>query len=765
VRTKLFAFQETAARQVLGHLNVARYGYDRTAAGGAVGLTATTGAGKTVIATAIIEAILFGSELMGIPAETDAVFLWLTDMPELNKQTMDKMALASPGLRSAQTEIQPTFNEPSLRAGRIYFLNTQKLAAGAGLTKTGPGVKRTFTFWDVMRKTVTDERRMLYLVVDEAHRGMTEGEKFNDANTIVQRFIKGYPEGPMPAAPIVLGISATLDRYTALVGTSGRSQFLHEVPVEEVRASGLIKDRTFADYAGERQRDEMALFPVAVRAWKKTGEDWTAYQAEHPDPEDPKVVPAFIIQVENEPADKSRPTQTPLDAVINAITDEVGALPEAAFVHAFGEKETVTVGQRMVRYVEPSKIADDAAARVVFFKSSLGTGWDCPRAEVLFSFRRAVDPTSIAQTIGRMVRSPLHRRIAETADLNNAYSYLPHYDKHGVDAIVDALNATGNQGAAAGLTTTRESVTLARRTDLDRLTEAIEALPSWIVGTPRARAEIRVLMELTTFLSSSGLDAAAYETERKALTALLVKHCAALSKKAAFKREVDDQGEIVFHRAELVPGLIAVTQPGRKEPASEETIARTFAVAKTRLTGDVAKAYVAERNANKISLRTARLEAYALAARDDVITKLNQHAAGRIQHLRQTFGTQVLTRSASQQNRYNQIIQLAPTPTQTTVKLPNTAAFAKGDAAVPANHLYADAYGASPIKLNATLELPTIAEDAGRPHVIGWLRCVDRQDWALCVKCREPRRPPPLPRLSRGPPGRQPRRRRHHRPP
>lgn len=737
MKVPLLPFQETAAEKVLGHLATARFGYERTGTFGAVGLTATTGAGKTMMATAIIEAILFGSELLHVQSEPDAVFLWMTDMPELNRQTMDKMFKTSSDLRDGVLiDVLPTFNEPSLRPGHVYFLNTQKLAAGAGLTKTGPGVKRTFTFWDVIRKTVNDDHRMLYLVVDEAHRGMTEGDKIKEANSIIQRFIKGHAEAAMPAIPIVLGISATLDRYTDLVDKTGRSTVNYEVPVEDVRASGLIKDRTIAEYAGERQRDEMALFPVAVQTWKDTGDAWTAYQAAHPDPDEGPVIPALIIQVENEPTDKSRVTQTPLDAVITAITDVVGVLPEPAIVHAFGEKEPVPVGQRRIRYVEPSKIADDTQARVVFFKSSLGTGWDCPRAEVLFSFRRAVDATAIAQTIGRMVRTPLHRRIAENADLNNAYAYLPHYDQRSVDDIVNALNATGNQGAAGGLTTRRESVTLALRPDLERVKEAIQKLPSFIVGTPRARAAIRVLMDLTAFLSSSGLDAASYENERKALTALLVKRCTALSKKAGFKKEVDDRGEVIFHRADLVPGLAAAAHAkGRKIPASDEMISRTFAVAKTRLTGDVAKAYVAER-LGKGSLRTAQLEAYALAARDEVMAELNQYAAGRIEALRKAFGDKTDTLGGSKKNRYNTIIRLAPTPTEVTIKLEPTAVFKKGDDPLPASHLYAAADGASPIWLNA-LERPTIVEDAGRANVIGWLRCVEREDWALCVKWQD----------------------------
>ncbi|TYC96326.1 hypothetical protein FQ377_14155 [Arthrobacter echini] len=56
---------------------------------GAVVLAAPTGAGKTVIATAVIEAALDGDATTA--AIDDATFLWVTDDLSLNNQTLNKM--------------------------------------------------------------------------------------------------------------------------------------------------------------------------------------------------------------------------------------------------------------------------------------------------------------------------------------------------------------------------------------------------------------------------------------------------------------------------------------------------------------------------------------------------------------------------------------------------------------------------------------------------------------------------------------------------
>jgi len=49
---------------------------------------------------------------------------------------------------------------------------------------------------------------------------------------------------------------------------------------------------------------------------------------------------------------------------------------------------------KIIRKLEASRIQESPDAKVVLFKTALSTGWDCPRAEVMMSFRRAEDPTA-----------------------------------------------------------------------------------------------------------------------------------------------------------------------------------------------------------------------------------------------------------------------------------------------------------------------------------------------------------------------------------
>ena len=111
-------------------------------------------------------------------------------------------------------------------------------------------------------------------------------------------------------------------------------------------------------------------------------------------------------------------------------------------MHAFGEKETIDIHGLEVPYYEPSGINDNRKIKLVFFKESLSTGWDCPRAETMMSFRRAKDATYISQLLGRMVRTPMQMRIQVDESLNDVHLFLPYFEKNAVVEIVRALQAS-----------------------------------------------------------------------------------------------------------------------------------------------------------------------------------------------------------------------------------------------------------------------------------------------------------------------------------
>lgn len=90
-------------------------------------------------------------------------------------------------------------------------------------------------------------------------------------------------------------------------------------------------------------------------------------------------------------------------------------------------------------YIQPQRVQESTWVRVLIAKDAISTGWDCPRAEVMVSFRAASDKTHITQLLGRMVRTPLARRIPGNDRLNSVECLLPKFNRKTVDDVVKAL--------------------------------------------------------------------------------------------------------------------------------------------------------------------------------------------------------------------------------------------------------------------------------------------------------------------------------------
>src|SRR5437762_4791881 len=96
--------------------------------------------------TALIERVLFGKGGLedfddpGFVTEPDAVFLWLSDSPQLNQQSLEKMSLAGSSELVGRLEpVDAMFEAEYFEPGHVYFLNSQKLSVAGLLTKKGDG--------------------------------------------------------------------------------------------------------------------------------------------------------------------------------------------------------------------------------------------------------------------------------------------------------------------------------------------------------------------------------------------------------------------------------------------------------------------------------------------------------------------------------------------------------------------------------------------------------------------------------------------------
>lgn len=541
MRYTLKDYQADAVAGVLGNLVQARDMYHRYGSLSQFSLTATTGAGKTVMAASVIEALFFGSDEFDFPPDPGAVVLWFSDDPSLNEQSRSRIQAAASELDFRLRVIGNAVTDTALRPGNVYFLNTQKLSKNSRLVRgdrnrdpdqyqleeTRPDDAQS-SFYDVLTNTLENRDATLYFVLDEAHRGMGANTKADrERSTVVQRLINGA--SGVPAMPVVFGISATVDRFDAAMKDAKGRAALPPVEVDSalVQASGLLKDDIVLSFPTEDGVFDTVLLRRAVQKARRATDAWAAYAAEQDDVE--PVVPLLIVQMGN------KPTDADLTRTLDTIYQSWPELPEHAVANVFGEHQDLVIGQETVPYIEPQRVQDDKRVRVLLAKSAISTGWDCPRAEVLVSFRPASDATHITQLLGRMMRSPLARRIAGNELLNSVDCLLPFFDKKTATGVASMLmrGATsrdddGDSGGGEGRRVLFDPVALLPNPDIDDQVWGVFAeLPS--VTIPKGGVKpIRRYTQLATALSMDGLVEGAVEQAHtqlhKALDGRAVQH-------------------------------------------------------------------------------------------------------------------------------------------------------------------------------------------------------------------------------------------------
>lgn len=717
MKFELYDFQVEATSDVIGSLTD---GFDRFEKNGkltAVSLSAPTGAGKTVIATAVIEQLLYGDE--GTEPRPDLTVLWVTDDPSLNQQTKRKMMLASERIKPAQLEVvDPSLDQKTLDRGKVYFVHIQQLGKGAtNYVKTGN--KRKYSLWDIIGNTIADRGSDFVLIIDEAHRGTSS--KTSGSSTIASQLMDGAG-GSFPPSPVVLGISATPKRFVEVISNEG-NRTLEQVAVDPdaVRQSGLLKDKIRIKHPTETQPGDSTLLELAVAGLKAYDAEWDAYSTEQ---KEPVVQPVLVIQV------KAKVTDAELSATLDTLANAWSVLDGKAVGHAFQEHATLSLGTRSVRYVAPQDIQDDPYLRVVLFKEALTTGWDCPRAEVMLSFRPAKDYTYIAQLIGRMVRTPLARRVASNDVLNTVSLFLPHYDEGQVSqAIAELQSGEGQFTSEVEI----ESVTCGRNKKVPAAVwDILDDLPTYTRPSKYHRNDVARLNALATLLVGTKLDPDATETARQHITGTLdveaTRLKTSLDKKVADLEQLDYQTQVL----DVASGEVV------KETASVQVNARNiddlFRRAR-RLLGDAAAKWYWDKlvDDDGMDADDAKLRVAALADDPSVAPALEAAAKVLVDTWRQQHNSEINKLPDAKRERFYNIWQQAKAPQQVTMIMPSQVTAAdkridrSGDEpkAVPvprhAKHAYANGKGTYPATLTGW-EADVLAAELAADSMVGWYR-------------------------------------------
>ncbi len=716
-------FQDTAARDIICELDDAR----TSAAKGklqAVILAAPTGSGKTITLAQVIDFTFGGGD--GISARPDTVFLWLSDSPELNVQSKNKLLSACDELpfHKMVTIDSDSFDDDYLQPGHVYFINTQLLGKDKLLTKE-PGDRRNFTFWQTVANTIARSPQDFVLIIDEAHRGTTASDR--NRTTIMQKFILGSDADGLPAVPLVLGMSATPKRFHDLLGTANRTQRPINIDPEEVRASGLLKDLIVVHNPKTNVVGDLTLLEEAAKKWKRFTKLWEDYCVK--EKEKDIVRPILVVQVED--GTEGILTRTRLDDVVRVIERQCGTLALNEIVHCFQDSNEIQAGGRIIRKLEASRIQESPDAKVVLFKTALSTGWDCPRAEVMMSFRRAQDSTSIAQLVGRMIRTPLARRISTNEVLDTVELFLPHYDS---EALEEVLKCLRNPEDGLGTRAETSAETYSRNPAMAKVFEHLKTLPTYSVNRVPKMSDVKRALRLAGLLVLEGVNQDADEQVRevflKKLKELRDKYVKTVADWGDVLRE---GGEIELNITQVATGQMSITgvQSGRLV-LSEENIEQLFdAVGRMLASGEGLHRTYWKKFHDKEKPNQAKLELIAIMRQPETLPALEKVAKEEFDAWSKKHKADIKKLPASIRSRFNALTHASGKGVVQDWELPEQIV-EKEEGAVWQKHLYCDASGIFSTELNGW-ETETLKKAMKDEDFVGWLRNLDRREWAFCV--------------------------------
>lgn len=731
MKVTLFDFQKDALNDLRKALVKARQGVSSDDQH-VVSFSAPTGSGKTIMMTALFEAILDEpDDQLAWPLDwapqPDAVILWVSDMPELNEQTKLKIESKSDKVYRVNQliTIDAHFDAPRLVGGRIYFINTQKLAINQPLTNRGDG--RQHLIWETLTNTALAIPNRFYVVIDEAHRGMTSGRGAQAAQTLMQRFLLGYPEVGLVKMPLVIGVSATPRRFLDLIANAEHTVTTHKVavPADEVRISGLLKDRILIHHPEAATTAEMALLEEAARHWRQMTLAWSNYCKEE---KEQTVWPVLVVQVEN--GSDRQLTRTDLGAAMTVIESAIGRrLNEGEVAHAMHDTGDFTVGGHRVRKVEASRIDADKNIGVVFFKTSLSTGWDCPRAEVMMSFRRAEDHTYIAQLLGRMVRTPLARRIEKDAALNDVHLFLPYFDTAAVESVVASLHNTEDVPPAETGSSSK-LVVLKRREGTDTIFAALDAVVTYRVNAARAQSPLRRYMAISRSLTIDEIDEEAWDTAKRQIVEWMGQRIAAMKASGQFDAAAKAIAQVGLRTLAFNNGTGAAAPMANYHiDASDVDIDRLFEEAGRAFSHGLQMEYWrthADRDAQEV-----KVETIVLARNPSAMAALEASAEMAFDALYDQHKKAIFKLREQRRANYEKLRLATAKPNEVPWRLPASIDF-KRQPTDPLweRHLYVESSGQFRAELG-NWEASVLKEELAKPEVVGWLRNLDRKPWSL----------------------------------
>lgn len=349
---------------------------------------APTGAGKTVMASTLLDELTRDLPMNGQCKYTQVAWVWIAPN-KLHQQSYKSMRNFFSETRSLHPVM---FDEcdhlEGLHKGDVLFLNWESINKDNAVMIRDNEQNRTL--YELIRKTKIEQHLPVVVIIDEEH--MFAGRNAKKSEMVLQAI---QPK-------IELRISATPKTQSYNAVTVKRQ----DVVDEEMIKKGVQLNPNI--HSSKEQSELTVNQQLLKRALAKREELAKAYK-EH------GINPLLLIQLPNDNSDS-------LNSEERTIADEMKAyLEQVAGISVENGKLAVWLSKDKSPNLQNITKADDMT-EVLLFKQAIALGWDCPRAAVLLIFRELHSMEFTTQTVGRILRMP-EQKFYRDDRLNHGYVY------------------------------------------------------------------------------------------------------------------------------------------------------------------------------------------------------------------------------------------------------------------------------------------------------------------------------------------------------
>ena len=378
----LLDFQEKSVNQLQAHVISAIEEHRKQTP---VLLKAPTGAGKTVMAAALIERVVDQAHLHpGL--DSNMAFIWFAPNT-LHVQSYDSLNLLYEEQRRLNCiNLSELSANPVLNPGDLLFANWSSLSSATNIWRKE---NESNTNLESLIENTRNNDTKIILVIDEAHLSAFTGAQAKAVRELI-------------AADVEILITATPSHIPDRnVVVSRKDVIEQELIKKSVRLNiGLDPSQQNGDN-------------VHVHLLRKAFEKKVELQKLYDEELGAGVVnPLILIQL---PSDST------------ALSDEDKSIREILEGILASDYQISSNNGRLAIWLSGEKDKDgledlNGLQDVLIFKQAIAQGWDCPRASILVSYRNVRSEDFGIQTVGRILRMP-HRKHYHHDDLNHGYVY------------------------------------------------------------------------------------------------------------------------------------------------------------------------------------------------------------------------------------------------------------------------------------------------------------------------------------------------------